>query len=202
MGRPSNSAERRSQIVSALRAVMARSGYAGATIAEVARVAGLAPGLIHYHFKDKREILVALVEELSGYANTRFLSRSEACVTASERLAAYVDAYLAYGPDAQPDAVAAWVMVGEQAAHDPEVREVYHSAMKRQMALLKQLLRKVLAERGCRARGVDALAAGIMAYIQGAFVLATTVRPLLPAGFAAPMLTRLIDRYIEAEGIR
>jgi len=55
MARPSNTDERRGQIVAALQAVMARAGYAGATIAAIARQAELAPGLVHYHFKDKRD---------------------------------------------------------------------------------------------------------------------------------------------------
>jgi TetR/AcrR family transcriptional repressor of bet genes len=202
MGRRPNSDERRAQIVSALQMVMARSGYAGATVAEVARHAGLAPGLIHYHFRDKREILVALVDALAGYAQDRYESRARACGTAWQKLDAYIAAYLAYGADAQPDAVAAWVMVGEQAAHDADVREVYQAALGAQMKVLKSILRLVLAERGRRARRLDQLVAAVSAFIQGAFTLSTTARPLLPAGFAAPMLTLWLQRYMDAEDER
>ena len=38
---------------------MARRGYAEATVARVAAEAGLAPGLVYYHFKSKEDILVA-----------------------------------------------------------------------------------------------------------------------------------------------
>lgn len=199
MGRRSNSDERRAQIVASLQKVMARSGYAGATIAEIARESGLTPGLVHYHFHDKREILVALVDALAGYARARYETRACTCLSGEQRLAAYVDAHLAYGPDAQTDAVAAWVMVGEQAAHDPNVREVYQAALREQLKLLKSLLKQTLIERGKRARRLDALAAGITAYIQGAFTLATTARILLPTGFAAPMLTLWLERYVAGE---
>jgi TetR/AcrR family transcriptional regulator, transcriptional repressor of bet genes len=181
---------------------MARSGYAGATIAEVARQAGLAPGLVHYHFRDKREILVALVEALASYARARYGTRATGCTRGEERLHAYIDAHLAYGPDAQPDAVAAWVMVAEQAVHDPDVREVYQAALREQMKLLRGLLRTTLAERGLRARRLDALAAGVTAFIQGTFSLATTARPLMPTGFAAPLLILWIERYLAGEGQR
>ncbi|MGE8451852.1 MAG: TetR family transcriptional regulator, partial [Pseudomonadales bacterium] len=117
MARRSNTDERRGQIVAALQAVMAKAGYAGATVAAIARHAELAPGLVHYHFKDKREILVALVDSLAGYAHQRYESRAAEAQTAEQRLQAYIAAHLAYGSDAQPDAVAAWVMIGEQSAH-------------------------------------------------------------------------------------
>lgn len=202
MGRRPNNDERRAQIVSSLQVVMARSGYAGATVAEIARHAGLAPGLIHYHFRDKREILVALVDTLAGYVHGRYESRAAACNTARQKLDAYIAAHLAYGPDAQPDAVAAWVMVGEQAAHDADVREVYQAALGAQMKVLKSILRQGFAERGRRARRLDHLVAAVSAFIQGAYTLATTARPLLPAGFAAPMLTLWLQRYMDAEDER
>jgi TetR/AcrR family transcriptional regulator, transcriptional repressor of bet genes len=199
MTRRSNTDERRGQIVAALQAVMAKSGYSGATIAAIARHAGLAPGLVHYHFKDKREILVALVDSLAGYALQRYESRAAAAETAEQKLHAYITAHLAYGPDAQPDAVAAWVIIGEQSAHDPDVRDVYQAALAAQMKLLKGLLRQRFAERGRRVRKLDSFVAGVTCFIQGAFTLSTTARPLLPSAFAAPTLIAWIERYIDGE---
>ncbi|PYY84809.1 TetR family transcriptional regulator [Pseudomonas sp. TKO26] len=199
MARRSNTDERRGQIVAALQAVMARAGYAGATIAAIARHAELTPGLVHYHFRDKREILVALVDSLAGYAQQRYESRAAAAHTAGQRLQAYIAAHLAYGSDAQPDAVAAWVMIGEQSVHDPDVREVYQAALATQMKLLKGLLRQCYAERGRRVRQLDALVAGITCFIQGAFTLSTTARQLLPTAFAAPTLIDWVERYMDAQ---
>jgi TetR/AcrR family transcriptional repressor of bet genes len=199
MVRRSNTDERRGQIVAALQAVMARAGYAGATIAAIARHAGLAPGLVHYHFRGKREILVALVDSLAGYAQQRYESRAATAQTAEQRLQAYIEANLAYGPDAQPDAVAAWVMIGEQSAHDADVREVYQAALAAQMQLLKGLVLQRFAERERSAQGLDSLVAGITCFIQGAFTLSTTARPLLPAAFAAPTLIAWVERFIDAE---
>ena len=64
MPRASNTAERRQQIAQAFLKVMAHRGYDGTAIAEVARRAKLAPGLVHYHFKNKLEILLAATREL------------------------------------------------------------------------------------------------------------------------------------------
>ena len=67
-----NTEHRRAAIVSAMLPVMAQHGYERATIQAIAREAGLTPGLIHYHFKSKQEILVSLVKAIMEYARARF----------------------------------------------------------------------------------------------------------------------------------
>lgn len=68
MGRPSNREARRSEIVAAFARVLADHGYAAATMSAVASEAGIPPGLIHHHFKDKDDLLSTLLETLiSGF---------------------------------------------------------------------------------------------------------------------------------------
>lgn len=199
MARKPNTEQRRQEIVDGLRQVIATAGYAGATIQMIAAASGLAPGLVHYHFRDKREILVALVESLAGYARERYERRAELATTPNQRLQAYIAARLAYGADAKPDAVAAWVRIGEQAVRDADVREVYQQAVSRELVLIRSLLRACLLDAGKRARKVDHLAAGLLAFVEGAFVLASNARSLVPKGFAADMATTWINRYIAGE---
>ena len=56
--------DRRTQILEAARAVLARQGYAETSTKDIAREAGVAPGLLHYYFDSKEEILVQVVEAL------------------------------------------------------------------------------------------------------------------------------------------
>ena len=58
MPRPSNTDARREQIVLGLQRVMAERGYEKATVSAIAQAAGLTPGLVHYHFKNKQEMLL------------------------------------------------------------------------------------------------------------------------------------------------
>jgi TetR/AcrR family transcriptional regulator, transcriptional repressor of bet genes len=199
MARKANTQERRRQIVDALCRVMARLGYEHATVHAIAAESGLAPGLIHYHFRDKREILVELVRVLADYAQERYRRRAAACSTPLDRLKAYFDARLAYGPDANPDAVAAWVMIGSEAVRDAEVRAVYGEVISTEIRTVRSLLRARLHELGRRVRGLDRLAAAVLAYTEGVFMLASTVRPLVPQGFAAAMALEWVERYIAAE---
>ena len=71
MSRASNTDDRRAQIVDALIAVMAKHGYDGASIADIARKAGLAPGLVHYHFDSKLEISIEAVRKIAGSTTAR-----------------------------------------------------------------------------------------------------------------------------------
>jgi TetR/AcrR family transcriptional repressor of bet genes len=52
---------RRSQIVRAAAAVLGRQGYAETSLKDVAREAGVAPGLLHYYFESKEELLLEVV---------------------------------------------------------------------------------------------------------------------------------------------
>lgn len=199
MPRKPNTELRRQQIVDGLLRTVAAQGYAGATVQAIAAASGLAPGLIHYHFRDKREILVALVDQLAHYAVRRYETRASSANTAQERLRAYIDARLAYGADANPDAVAAWVMIGAEAVRDPDVREVYQRAISQEMALVRKLLRAYLIESRKRVRKLDAFAAGLLAFVEGVFVLASNARTIVPAGFAADMAAEWVYRYVAAE---
>lgn len=71
---------------------------------------------------------------------------------------AYIAARLAYGEDANPDAVAAWVMIGAEAVRDPDVRKIYQRAITREVALVRKLLRAYLVESNKRVRKLAVLA--------------------------------------------
>ena len=57
--------DRRAQILDAARTVLSRQGYAETSTKDIAREAGVAPGLLHYYFDSKEEILVQVVEQLA-----------------------------------------------------------------------------------------------------------------------------------------
>lgn len=66
-------AGRRSQIVRAAAAVLGRQGYAETSLKDVAREARVAPGLLHYYFESKEDLLleVVTVTERQMVANWR-----------------------------------------------------------------------------------------------------------------------------------
>lgn len=202
MGRPSNRDARRGQIVQGLLAVMARDGYEGASTVAIAREAGLAPGLVHYHFGSKQEVLVALVERLTGTARARYAARAaRAGADPWRRLEAFLDAWVGLGPGADPAAVAAWNVVGAEAVRQAPVRALYAAAVAAQQAELVRLAR-ACAPGLPRAR-VQRVAATLGCAIEGAFRLASAAPGALPRGFAAPALREVARRLLEGgEGRR
>jgi TetR/AcrR family transcriptional repressor of bet genes len=188
VGRPSNTEERRQQIVAGLLRVMAERGYERASVAEIAKAAGLSPGLVHYHFQDKQEILLTLVEQLSARARERVESRLARVKgdDARARVDAFLDAYLATGADADPAAVASWVTISAEAIQQPEVRAIYEKVVRSDLEHLEGLVAAVSGKRRARA-----VAAGLFAAIQGYFVLAASVPGLVPQGSAANTVKRM-----------
>src|ERR1039458_4585920 len=63
-GRAAISRRRRGEIVRAAVTVLGRQGCAETSMKEIAREGGVAPGLLHYYFESKDELLLAVVGEL------------------------------------------------------------------------------------------------------------------------------------------
>jgi TetR/AcrR family transcriptional repressor of bet genes len=197
MARPSNTAERRREIVGGLLRVLPVAGYDGATIPEIARSAGLAPGLVHYHFESKLEILLAAVEELGARLLARFEHRARRACTPWERLDAFVDAHLALGKDADPGAVAAWVMIGAEALRHREVRDVHARLVGERLALATELVRSVLASEQRDPREARTIAPALLSAIEGAYQIAVAAEAI-PRGSAAPMTKRMARGLVQA----
>lgn len=168
MARPSNTAERRAQIANGLMKVMAKRGYDGATIADVAAAARLTPGLVHYHFKDKREILLAALEQLVASHDERL----NAVMGGTQSVNAFLDFHLGLGRDADPQAMACWILMTGEALRDAKVRALLGKALNRMAARLEKEV------------GRDA-AAALVALIHGYYMLSATARTLIPKGSAA-----------------
>lgn len=83
---------RRAQIIECAADVIAESGYARATMAEIAKRAGIAKSVISYHFADKSELMQETIRTgIETY--TKFLeSRMAAESTASGKIRAYLAA--------------------------------------------------------------------------------------------------------------
>ncbi len=186
MGRPSNKEQRRAQIVEAMTSVMARRGYEAASVARIARSAGLTPGLVHYHFKNKQEILLALLERLvAGHGEVLDRHLAEAGEGARARLEAFIRCHLGLGASADPEAMACWVLLSGEALRQPEVQQALGAALERLAGRLEALIEAGVDDGAFVCLRVDAAAAALLATIQGYFVLAATRREIIPRGSAA-----------------
>src|SRR3954451_9298292 len=129
MPRPSNTDERRKQITRGLVGVMAKKGYDGASIADIAKAAKLTPGLVHYHFKNKQEILLAELQDLTEGHVARLDQALVKSDDARAQLAAFIDFHLGLGAHADPEALACWILLSGEALRDPKVRGAFARAL-------------------------------------------------------------------------
>src|ERR1700731_2582296 len=71
--------DRREQIINAAVRVFAQKGFTKATNKDIAREAGITPGLIYYYFESKEALLKAIMESRSPM---QFLASQPASMTA------------------------------------------------------------------------------------------------------------------------
>lgn len=174
---------------------MAEKGYEKASIQSIAKAAGLSPGLIHYHFKTKQEILVELTNQLSQTAKDRFASKVESATTPTEQLTAYVEAALELGAGSDPEAVTAWVLISAEAVRQEEVRALYQQVVSDNLNELEGILKEVKKDKGLDIsnKEIKELASLMLATIEGCYQLATTSGTLLPKNYASRTLNALLS---------
>lgn len=180
---------------------MARSGYEGATINAVAEEAGLTPGLVHYHFKSKLEILLSLISALESAVNERFENRLK--IKGGDhpkgQLKAFVESYLALGKDSNPDAVACWIAIGTEALRDEQIKEAYQDVSSRQLAHLEKIIKDCLKVSLQETRAARQIALGIYAAIEGCYRLQVCAPQMVQSGFAAPTVLRMAEGLLTAQ---
>ncbi|CAN5307993.1 hypothetical protein BH11CYA1_BH11CYA1_45840 [soil metagenome] len=204
MPRPSNTEERRQQIVEGLMTVMATSGYGGATIPLIAQAAGLSTGLVHYHFDTKQQILIELIKLLGEMVDRRAQTRvaKPSAAKPSAKLIAYIDAHLAYGKGESTEAVACLIAIGAEAVNQPEIRQAYQDATRRQLVILELICEELLQSEGRSTKAKREIALGIIAAIEGSYRLLVSAPDLIPRGFAAPTVRAMAFGLIAAQPIK
>jgi TetR/AcrR family transcriptional repressor of bet genes len=194
MARPSNTEQRRAQITAALLKVMARRGYDKASIADIAKAARLSPGLVHYHFKNKQEILLAALDELVARHDEGLEQRlGEATGDPKREIDAFIDFHLGRGADADPEALACWVLLSGEALRDAKVRGPFERALGNTTARAARIIRSGVDQGAFECDSIKAAASALVATIQGYFVLAASARSLIPRGSAAASLRSMAD---------
>src|SRR5262245_66583890 len=78
-------ADNRERLIAAGYNVLSEKGYEATTVKEVARVADVSPGLFHYYFASKEELLVAVLHE-AGVRYGRLMRDLRASVPADRFL--------------------------------------------------------------------------------------------------------------------
>ncbi len=170
--------------------VMSRQGYDGASIQEIAREAQLTPGLIHYHFRSKQDILLALVDKIEKIIEDRYLRRAENATTPWQHLYAIIDAHVVYEEDANTNAVSCWVGIGAEALKSTEIKMAYKNTIHKETKRIQGFVQQILENSNQPKQHAREISALIMSAIQGSFLLSVTAQAT-PNGFAARNIRNL-----------
>ena len=90
MGRKSNAPQRKEEIIWALYDCLAASGHEKVTVKDIARKAGLTPGIIHYYFNSKDEIASLLAEAIYEKYSS-LIAASVTGVEPGQKMASFID---------------------------------------------------------------------------------------------------------------
>ena len=120
-----------------------RAGFAGTTTTDVANEAGLSRGAVQHHFKDKNELMTAVVEQ--GWTDLVVRLRGIAAVdgTLAERVDAVVDRMWA---SYSSEACQAAVEVTQAARANPALRDAHAELYEESRSTLDEEWRRVFSD--------------------------------------------------------
>jgi AcrR family transcriptional regulator len=145
MGRIDVHGIRREQILTAAERLLARNGWAGTTFADICQEAGISNGVLTYHFKDKDEILLAVLEKVSRTSNDRFFSFLHEQTSWLDKLDLIVRSNLASSEEERELSMLNLHLLS-LAAQRPEIahrlRQTYASSMQRAQVEIEQAIER------------------------------------------------------------
>jgi AcrR family transcriptional regulator len=170
MGRKSNAPRRREQITWALFDCLAVKGHEKVTIKEIAAQAHLPPGVIHYYFKSKDEIISSLARAIVEKYSQKLEKRLSEKNTDAKRIQSAVD-FIVDELIFDSSLNRVFYNLIQMAFERTELRDV----MKQMFAEYRDRLARFLAEVGVVSQD-DKLGAAIVAMAEG-FSLQIMVQP-------------------------
>ncbi|MGH1493288.1 MAG: TetR/AcrR family transcriptional regulator [Acidimicrobiales bacterium] len=85
--------ERRRQILTVAQGVLARSGYHGATMADIADAAGVTKPVLYQHFQSKRDLYRTVLEDIGSRLEASVIEGASAANSPRERAEAGIRAF-------------------------------------------------------------------------------------------------------------
>lgn len=187
MSRAGQAAETRTRILDAARRVLAEEGTDRFTTRRVAEIAGVSHGMCHYHFKDKRELVLAVLV----HARRDWVEPLEELVdgpgTAEQRMRAVI---VWMAAPATTDVMRVHTALMSFALQDNRVRERLAAEYARWRAPFVTLFRELGSERGLQRLDSRSLGEAFASAADG-LVQQQSLDPGLPT---RRILTRMFER--------
>jgi TetR/AcrR family transcriptional repressor of bet genes len=157
---------RRQEFIEATIQSIHEFGFVDLTVAQIAKVAGLSAGNVHYYFGSKNELLAATMQWLLVRLRQVTIQNLAAADSARARVEAIIDSNFA-AELFTPAVITAWMQFWAQAPHYPQLKRLQRINAARVRSNLNHALKQLLSED----EAVQA-AAAIQALIDGQWIQA------------------------------
>jgi TetR/AcrR family transcriptional repressor of bet genes len=163
---------RRLQIQRAAARVIARKGFPGTTLADVAKAAKVSTGMINHYYANKLAMLVDALVHVSDGFQSRTQKAMDAAPTARAKLRAMIDIGLAGRSSEERQGHRIWIMALAESLTAPALNKVIVERRRLYREQLATMYAAVAAEAGLAARDAATLAEECDGYINGLAAMA------------------------------
>jgi TetR/AcrR family transcriptional repressor of bet genes len=153
---------RRKQLVEAAISVIHEQGFASATVARIARRAGVSAGMVHHYFESKDDLLFATMRHLLAELRADAVARLARAAGPDQRIRAIIDA--CFGDEQFDEQVfSAWLALYGNARQSDRLRKILFLYHRRLKSSLMHELRRLVPDLEARriAEGIGAMIDGL-----------------------------------------
>jgi AcrR family transcriptional regulator len=152
----------REKILQAAFTVLSRQGYENASIKDIAEEAGVAQGLVHYHFKSKQQLVLAVLDFVCQKVEIGYVQGEAGAIQAFEDSKANLKN--------SRDANSLYVQLIGVGLHDALVGAGVRDFVRSERAHIEELARQVLGERGQSGSAARGIAGVVWAAVLGIMI--------------------------------
>lgn len=189
--------ERRNQILGAAQEVASRETLGGLTIRGVAEAAGLSVGLVHFHFKSRELLLMALLDRLLEQTLAESVEAIEAAADPSPRetIRKLLQREIG-GLPGKRDRVELFFDFWVMGTRHPEIRSRVRASLERYRRLIGEITTPLVLSRDTAFGGMtpEGLAAVAVSFIEGCALQAV----IDPASFDLAAYLESVDALLES----
>jgi AcrR family transcriptional regulator len=156
------SSANREKILQGAFAVLSREGYENVSIKDIAEEAGVAQGLVHYYFKSKQQLVLAVLFEVCKKMDVYTAEGTEGAMAAFANFKVLLRT--------RPDAHTLYIQLIGVGLHDKEIGAGIRENIRTERAHVEDLARQVFAERETDSIQARAIAGAVWAGILGIMI--------------------------------
>ena len=154
--------DNREKILKAAFAVLSRQGYENSSIKDIAEEAGVAQGLVHYYFKSKQQLVIAVLFDVCQKMEIYTAEGTAGATAAFENFKVLLRD--------RPDAHTLYIQLIGVGLHDKEIGAGIRENIRFERERVESLARQVLAEREADSTPARAIAGAVWAGVLGIMV--------------------------------